>query len=33
MPEIEAVFFADDDGTAPLLEWLDGQDGQEQTDG
>ena len=26
MPETETEFFADDDGTAPLLEWLDGQD-------
>ena len=26
MPETETVFFADDDGTAPLLEWLDEQD-------
>jgi phage-related protein len=23
MPETETVFFADDDGAAPLLEWLD----------
>lgn len=27
MPETETVFFADDDGTAPLLEWLDEQVG------
>lgn len=26
MPNIETVFFADDDGTAPLLEWLAEQD-------
>ena len=26
MPETETVFFADDDGAAPLLEWLDEQD-------
>ena len=26
MPETETVFFADDDGTAPLLKWLDEQD-------
>ena len=26
MPRTETVFFADDDGTAPLLEWLDQQD-------
>jgi len=26
MPETETVFFADDDGMAPLLEWLDEQD-------
>ena len=26
MPETETVFFADDDGTAPLFEWLDRQD-------
>ncbi len=26
MPRTETVFFADDDGTAPLLDWLDGQD-------
>ena len=26
MPKTETVFFADDDGTAPLLEWLDEQD-------
>jgi phage-related protein len=24
MPETEVIFFADDDGTAPFLEWLDG---------
>jgi phage-related protein len=24
MPEIEVVFFAEDDGSAPALEWLDG---------
>lgn len=26
MPQTETVFFEDDDGTAPLLEWLDEQD-------
>ena len=26
MPRTETVFFADNDGTAPLLEWLDRQD-------
>jgi phage-related protein len=26
MPETETVLFADDNGTAPLLEWLDRQD-------
>ncbi len=25
MPETEVVFFAEDDGSAPLLDWLDGQ--------
>jgi phage-related protein len=26
MPETEVVFFAEDDGTAPVLEWLDKQE-------
>lgn len=26
MPETETIFFAEDDGTAPLLEWLERQD-------
>ncbi len=26
MPKTDVVFFADDEGTAPLLEWLDKQD-------
>ena len=26
MPKTDVVFFADDDGTAPLLDWLDKQD-------
>jgi phage-related protein len=30
MPKTEVVFFADDDGTAPLLEWLDAQQSKVQ---
>jgi hypothetical protein len=30
MPETDTVFFADDDGTAPLLDWLDDQDRKAQ---
>jgi hypothetical protein len=30
MPKTEVVFFAEDDGTAPLLDWLDRQEMQVQ---